>query len=157
LDSHPHLRAFAGAFLLANCKREESGDIRRMQANGSCPRAVCNCKENRSHIQNIGQGKETKSMQLRHTMKWSISLAVLVYVALSTGRARGAQGQGPQGEGMGGLGPTNPANGPPTFYQDKKGLKLEPCLVSPTATAPVPDPCMLAGTLPDDTTDIVFP
>src|SRR5262249_16256629 len=148
----PYRRASAGAFLLAHCSRGESSDLHRMQANGSCPRAVCNGKENRSHRQSIRQDKETKSMQLRHAMKWWSSLAVLVCIALSTGPALA------QGQGLAGVGPTNPNNGYPTWYQDRKGLALEPCLVFPTdPNAPVPDPCGLVGTLPDDTSPVVFP
>jgi len=85
-------------------------------------------------------------------MKWSISLAVLVCIALSTGPALA------QGQGVAGVGPTNPNNGYPTWYQDRQGLALEPCLVFPTdPNAPVPDPCGLVGTLPDDNSPVVFP
>jgi len=57
------------------------------------------------------------------------------------------------------VGPVDASNGYPTFYQDRAGLSLAQCLVTPDDPAnPVVDPCGLAGTLPaGDGSAIVFP
>src|SRR5574337_1033089 len=86
------------------------------------------------------------------TLKRWIYLAVLVYATFSASSAFA------QALGLAAVGPTDPNNGYPAWYQDTKGLQLAPCLVFPNdATAPVPDPCGLAGILPNDNAPVVFP
>lgn len=88
-------------------------------------------------------------------LKWWISVAVLVCVAVSAGPALA---QTAQAQGLAAVGPTNPANGFATWYQDRQGLTLEQCLVSPNDPAAPGDPCALAGTLPaGDASSVVFP
>jgi len=58
-----------------------------------------------------------------------------------------------QGQGLAAVGPIDPANGFPQFYQDKAGLSLAPCLDTTTPG----DPCVLAGTIPNPTQPITFP
>ena len=57
-----------------------------------------------------------------------------------------------QGQGLAAVGPIDPANGFPQFYQDKAGLTLGQCL-----DVVAGDPCVLAGTIPDPTQPITFP
>lgn len=63
-----------------------------------------------------------------------------------------------QGTGLATVGAINPAHGFPQHYQDRTGVALEPCLVSPNdPTNPVVDPCALAGSLAGgDSSEIVF-
>src|ERR1043166_431310 len=79
-------------------------------------------------------------------LKWCISLAFILCIALAAGSAFAQQAQGLSAVGL-----TNPANGYPKWYQDGHGLRLEPCL---DTTAD--DPCALAGTLPS-AGPVVFP
>jgi hypothetical protein len=58
-----------------------------------------------------------------------------------------------QAQGLASVGPTDPGNGFPQFYQDKSGLALEPCLASQVAG----DPCGIAADVPIPTSPIVFP
>src|SRR5499426_207092 len=58
-----------------------------------------------------------------------------------------------QGQGLAAVGPIDPANGFPQFYQDKAGLSLGQCLDTTTPG----DPCVLAGTIPNPTQAITFP
>jgi len=58
-----------------------------------------------------------------------------------------------QAQGLASVGPTDPGNGFPQFYQDKAGLALEPCLASQA----VGDPCGIAADVPIPTSPIVFP
>src|SRR5215475_10098009 len=58
-----------------------------------------------------------------------------------------------QGQGLAAVGPIDPANGFPLFYQDKAGLSLGQCLDTTTPG----DPCVLAGTFPNPTAPITFP
>src|ERR1700710_3125309 len=58
-----------------------------------------------------------------------------------------------QGQGLAAVGPTDPGNGFPQYYQDKSGLALEPCLANLTAG----DPCAIAAVLPVPTAPVVFP
>jgi hypothetical protein len=64
-----------------------------------------------------------------------------------------------QGTGLSTVGAINPAYGYPQHYQDRSGMALEPCLVTPNdPTNPVVDPCALAGSLTaGDSSEIVFP
>ncbi len=64
-----------------------------------------------------------------------------------------------QGTGLSTVGAVNPGYGFPQYYQDKSGVALEPCLVTPNDPAnPVADPCALTGTLAGgDASAIVFP
>ena len=65
-----------------------------------------------------------------------------------------------QGLGLAGPVPVQvlPANGFPVYYQDTQGLALEQCLVAPSTTTPIPDPCALAGTLPlGNASTVLFP
>ncbi|HSB77587.1 MAG TPA: hypothetical protein VLM91_02270 [Candidatus Methylomirabilis sp.] len=85
------------------------------------------------------------------TLKRWISLAVLAYATFSASSAFA------QAQGLAAVGPTDPADGYPAWYQDTTGLQLAQCLVSPSDPAPVPDPCALTGTLPNDGAPVVFP
>jgi len=78
-----------------------------------------------------------------------------VAVALVPACTFGAGAAFADGQGLASAGPTDPANGFPTFYQDKTGRALEACL---DATDPL-DSCGLigAGAVPDPTQPIVFP
>jgi hypothetical protein len=58
-----------------------------------------------------------------------------------------------QAQGLASVGPTDPGNGFPQFYQDKSGVALEPCLANLTAG----DPCAIAASLPVPTAPVVFP
>src|ERR1700712_126192 len=58
-----------------------------------------------------------------------------------------------QAQGLASVGPTDPGNGFPQFYQDKTGTALEPCLANLTAG----DPCAIAAELPVPTAPVVFP
>lgn len=58
-----------------------------------------------------------------------------------------------QAQGLATVGPTDPANGYPQYYQDKGGLALEPCL----ANTAVGDPCAIAADVPIPGQPIVFP
>src|SRR3954469_22138379 len=92
-------------------------------------------------------------MKMASTLARWFSLAILLCGVLVTGaRAQNAQG-------LAAVGPVDPGNGYPQYYQDRTGLALEPCLVTPTAPGnTVTDPCGLAGTLPGgDSSAIVFP
>ncbi len=90
------------------------------------------------------------------TAKRALARAWFV-VALLTNLALGAAPVHAQGQGLAAAGPKL-ASGFPSYFQDRQGLALEPCLVQPTTTVPVPDPCALTGTLPlGDAAPIVFP
>jgi Bacterial Ig-like domain (group 3) len=87
----------------------------------------------------------------------SALIRVWALIAFVCCLALGAGAVHAQGQGLAAAGP-NGAHGFPLFFQDRQGLALEPCLVPPTATAPVPDPCFLTNTLPlGDAAPIVFP
>jgi hypothetical protein len=58
-----------------------------------------------------------------------------------------------QAQGLASVGPTDPGNGFPQFYQDKAGVALEPCLANLT----VGDPCAIAAVLPAPGAPVVFP
>jgi hypothetical protein len=58
-----------------------------------------------------------------------------------------------QAQGLASVGPTDPGNGFPQFYQDKAGTALEPCLANLT----VGDPCAIAASLPAPGSPVVFP
>ncbi len=71
---------------------------------------------------------------------WSVfALALWLALGVSTVHA--------QGQGLAVVGPIDPANGYPQYFQDRAGLALDQCLTDPTTTTPVADPCTLAGTL----------
>src|SRR6185295_19682542 len=65
----------------------------------------------------------------------------------------GVHGAHAQGQGLASVGPTDPGNGFPQFYQDKSGLALEPCLANLAAG----DPCAIAAGVPTPGQPIVFP
>src|SRR5215475_12777993 len=58
-----------------------------------------------------------------------------------------------QAQGLAAVGPSDPGNGFPQFYQDKTGRALEPCLDSLNPA----DPCGIVATVPNPTQPIVFP
>jgi hypothetical protein len=58
-----------------------------------------------------------------------------------------------QAQGLASVGPTDPGNGFPQFYQDKTGRALEPCL----ANLAVGDPCAIAADVPVPGAPVVFP
>src|ERR1700710_769248 len=58
-----------------------------------------------------------------------------------------------QAQGLASVGPTDPGNGFPQYYQDKAGVALEPCLANLTAG----DPCAIATSLPLPAAPVVFP
>ncbi len=86
-----------------------------------------------------------------------IRLCILISLCLSI--VLGVDKANAQGTGLATLGAINPGNGFPQYYQDRAGLALQPCLVTPNdPTNPVPDPCALTGTLTGgDASEIVFP
>lgn len=83
----------------------------------------------------------------RASRAW-VALAIIGCIAgLTLGRAHA------QAQGLATVGPTDPGNGFPQFYQDKQGRALEPCLASQAAG----DPCGIAADVPVPTLPIVFP
>lgn len=74
-------------------------------------------------------------------------MALCVIAAFNAGEVHA------QAQGLASVGPTDPGNGFPQFYQDKSGLALEPCLASQAAG----DPCGIAADVPVPTSPIVFP
>ncbi len=58
-----------------------------------------------------------------------------------------------QAQGLAAVGPTDPGNGFPQYYQDKTGAALQSCLANLTAG----DPCAIAVDVPTSTAAIVFP
>jgi hypothetical protein len=82
------------------------------------------------------------------------SLALLLCTGLGASWAHAQSGQG-----LASVGPVDPGNGYPQYFQDRGGVALEPCLITPNGSGnPVVDPCGLAGTLPGgDASAIVFP
>jgi hypothetical protein len=58
-----------------------------------------------------------------------------------------------QAQGLASVGPTDPGNGFPQFYQDKAGLALEPCIANLAAG----DPCAIAAGVPVPGAPVVFP
>jgi hypothetical protein len=93
-------------------------------------------------------------MKTANTLARWVSPAILLCGALF-----GAGAYAQSAQGLATVGPIDPGNGYPQYYQDRTGLALEPCLVTPNAAGnPVTDPCGLAGTLPGgDASAIVFP
>ena len=81
-------------------------------------------------------------------LKWWISLAVVLCIALPAGLAFA------QAAGLAAVGAPDPAHGFPKWYIDKNGLQLAPCLDNNAA-----DPCGLvaAGALPNPAAPVVFP
>src|SRR5437870_5640342 len=89
-----------------------------------------------------------KTRMKPRALKWWISLAVVICIALPAGLAFA------QAAGLGAVGAVDPANGFPKWYIDKNGLQLAPCLDNNAA-----DPCGLiaAGALPNPALPVVFP
>src|SRR6266581_336580 len=83
-----------------------------------------------------------------NALKWWISLAIVLCIALPAGLAFA------QAAGLGAVGAVDPAHGFPKWYIDKNGLQLAPCLDAGAA-----DPCGLiaAGALPNPALPVVFP
>src|SRR3989442_15935323 len=89
-----------------------------------------------------------KTRMKPRTLKWWISLAVVLCIALPAGLAFA------QAAGLAAVGAPEPAHGFPKWYLDKNGLQLAPCLDAGAA-----DPCGLiaAGALPNPALPVVFP
>ena len=85
----------------------------------------------------------------QQAFKACISATILATVVMVGGGTPAAYAQG---QGLAAVGPVDPANGFPQFYQDRPGQKLAPCLVTSAA-----DPCALAGTIPNPAAPIAFP
>jgi hypothetical protein len=74
------------------------------------------------------------------TTRRSFRVAVTAVLALAAAVLVGA---GPAEATLSGVGPTDPATGLPTYYQDDTGLRLQPCLLDTVSCVPgstVPDP-----------------
>lgn len=82
----------------------------------------------------------------RGVNRW-MSLAIVAVAVAAAGDAFG------QAQGLATVGPVDPGNGFPQFYQDKTGRALEPCLAS---QAPG-DPCGIVASVPIPGQPIVFP
>ena len=82
-----------------------------------------------------------------------LSRALAALMAIGVIAAFNATEVHAQAQGLASVGPTDPGNGFPQFYQDKGGLALEPCLASQAAG----DPCGIAADVPVPTSPIVFP
>src|SRR5690348_15113815 len=85
----------------------------------------------------------------RQAFKACISAAIVATVVMVGGGPPAAYAQG---QGLAAVGPVDPANGFPQFYQDRTGQKLGPCLDTSAA-----NPCGLAGTIPNPAAPIAFP
>ena len=84
--------------------------------------------------------------RLPKTAWLSLAFAALL-AAFNPGQAHA------QAQGLASVGPTDPGNGFPQFYQDKAGRALEPCL----ANLAVGDPCAVAAEVPVPGSPVVFP
>jgi hypothetical protein len=84
----------------------------------------------------------------RPSRPWILLAAVLGLAAILSPRQAYAQAQG-----LASVGPTDPGNGFPQFYQDKTGVALEPCIANLAAG----DPCAIAAGVPFPTLPVVFP
>jgi len=87
----------------------------------------------------------------RAFLNWAAPLAI----ALAAGCSLGAGEAFAQAQGLASVGPTDPGNGYPQFYQDLAGQALEPCLDNVTPG----DPCgiIALGSVPKPNQPIVFP
>src|SRR5262245_11449934 len=92
-----------------------------------------------------------RTRALHHMRKLARALAALMAIGVIA--AFSATDVHAQAQGLASVGPTDPGNGFPQFYQDKAGLALEPCLASQAAG----DPCGIAADVPVPTSPIVFP
>jgi hypothetical protein len=84
-------------------------------------------------------------------LNWASRLIIVLAAASSLGAGEAFA----QAQGLFAVGPTDPANGYPTYYQDHAGQALAPCLDNVTPG----DPCgiLALGGLPNPTGPIVFP
>jgi hypothetical protein len=84
-------------------------------------------------------------------LNWASRLIVVLAAACSLGTGEAFA----QAQGLAAVGPTDPGNGYPQFYQDNAGQALEPCLDTVTPG----DLCgiLLLGNLPNRLAPIVFP
>lgn len=85
----------------------------------------------------------------------SLNWASRLIIGLAAASSLGAGEAFAQAQGLFAVGPTDPANGYPTFYQDHAGQALAPCLDNVTPG----DPCgiLALGSVPNPTAPIVFP
>src|SRR5690348_2273852 len=104
---------------------------------------------------------DNKSVFASYLSTAAIAFIVAAGCGSSTAYAQGARIAGAssaatvqqQGQGLAAVGPIDPANGFPQFYQDKAGLSLGQCLDNTTPG----DPCAIAATLPNPTQPVTFP
>jgi hypothetical protein len=87
----------------------------------------------------------------RAFLNWASPLAIVLAAACSLGAGEAFA----QAQGLAAVGPVDPGNGYPQFYQDQAGQALEPCLDNVTPG----DPCAIValGAVPNPTQPIVFP
>jgi hypothetical protein len=78
---------------------------------------------------------------------WITLIFVALLAAFNPGQAFA------QAQGLASVGPTDPGNGFPQFYQDKAGTALEPCIANLAAG----DPCAIAAVVPIPGAPVVFP
>ena len=90
-------------------------------------------------------------MMRRPSLNWASRLIIVLAAASSLGAGEAFA----QAQGLFAVGPTDPANGYPQYYQDHAGQALMPCLDNVTPG----DLCgiLLLGNLPNPSGPIVFP
>src|SRR5262249_27224170 len=85
----------------------------------------------------------------QQAFKACISAGIVATVVMVGGGTPAAYARG---QGLAAVGPGDPGNGFPQFYQDRPGKKLAP---SPDTSAAAP--CAPAGTIPNPAAPIAFP
>src|SRR5215471_9246899 len=90
-------------------------------------------------------------MMARPSLIWASRLIIVLAAASSLGAGEAFA----QAQGLAAVGPVDPGNGFPQFYQDQAGQAVEQCLDNVTPG----DPCgiLALGGLPNPTAPIVFP
>src|SRR5262252_2544105 len=90
-------------------------------------------------------------MMTRPSLDWASRLIIVMAAACSLGAGEAFA----QAQGLAAVGPDDPGNGYPQFYQDLAGQALEPCLDNVTPG----DPCgiIALGSVPNPNQPIVFP
>jgi len=90
-------------------------------------------------------------MMTRPSLDWASRLIIVMAAACSLGAGEAFA----QAQGLAAVGPDDPGNGFPQFYQDLAGQALEPCLDNVTPG----DPCgiLALGSVPNPALPIVFP
>ena len=87
-------------------------------------------------------------MMRRPSFRWASRLIIVLAATCGLGAGEAFA----QAQGLAAVGPDDPGNGFPQFYQDKAGQALEPCLDVLTS-----DPCGILAALPNFLLPVVFP